>query len=257
MPWTIVTLNTWKCDGDYPRRLPAMARVLAAARPDVACLQEVLRVPDGPDTAATLADACGLDAHVCDARVKVRPVAGREVRCASGMAVLGPAAMEVTRLNLPADPIRDGERLAQVARLETSPVGPLLVVNLHLTHPADQSAMRAEEMAIIVAAVEASGVPRAVLAGDFNDVLGSPALRLPFDLPGWHCRDAVAAAGVPRFPTVIDGEAVIDHVLVLERREVAPLGVMGASAVGLVPDGQAGGVAPSDHVGLRVVFATP
>lgn len=256
MPWTVVTLNTWKGDGDYPRRLPAMARAVAAARPDAVCLQEVLRVPGGPDTAATLAEAAGLAAHVSDARVKVRPVAGRAVRCASGMAFLGPPAARVRRLDLPADPVLDGERLAQVAGLDDGPLGRLAVVNLHLTHPAGEGAMRAEEMAVILAAVEDSGVPRAILAGDFNDTLDSPALRLPFALPGWRCRDAVAAAGVARFPTTAEGGGAIDHVLLLERREVAPLRVAAAGPVGETPDSP-GGVMPSDHIGLRVVLAPP
>lgn len=253
MSWTIVTLNTWKCDGDYPRRLPAMARAVAAARPDVACLQEVLRVPGGPDTAATLAESAGLAAHVSDARVKVRAVAGREVMCASGLALLGPEAVRVARLNLPADLVLDGERLAQLAHVEGGALGPLLVVNLHLTHPAGQAAMRAEEMAVILAAVEASGMARAVLAGDFNDSLGSPALGLPFTMPGWRCRDAVAAAGVERFATAPEGDAAIDHVLLLERLDVAPLRVLAAGPVGERADGHAG-VMPSDHVGLRVVL---
>lgn len=254
MSWTLVTLNTWKCDGDYARRLPAMARAVAEARPDLVCLQEVLRVPGGPDTAATVAEATGLAAHVADARRKARPVMGREVDCASGMALLGPAAARVVRLPLPADPDRDGERLAQVALLDAGPLGPLVVVNLHLTHPADQGVMRAEEVAVILAAVVGAGVPRAVLAGDFNDTLDSDALRLPFALPGWRCRDALTAAGMERFPTAPEGDAAIDHVLILERDDAMPLRVVVAGAVGDSPDRHTG-VVPSDHIGLRVTLA--
>jgi endonuclease/exonuclease/phosphatase family metal-dependent hydrolase len=49
----IVSLNTWKKEGDYSRRLPLMRDGLAAMAPDVVCLQECF-FADGFDTAAWL-----------------------------------------------------------------------------------------------------------------------------------------------------------------------------------------------------------
>ena len=63
----IVTLNTWKNEGDYARRLPLMRDGLAALSPDVVCLQECF-VADGFDTAAFLAAELGLHLYAAPAR---------------------------------------------------------------------------------------------------------------------------------------------------------------------------------------------
>jgi endonuclease/exonuclease/phosphatase family metal-dependent hydrolase len=67
----VVTLNTWKNEGDYLRRLPLMRDGLAAMAPDVVCLQECF-VAEGFDTAARLAAELGLDLHPAPARAKPR-----------------------------------------------------------------------------------------------------------------------------------------------------------------------------------------
>ena len=59
----VVTLNTWKCEGDYRARLPRMAAGLRALDADLVCLQEVFAcAAPSADTAAWLADALGLSA---------------------------------------------------------------------------------------------------------------------------------------------------------------------------------------------------
>ena len=53
---SLITLNTWKCDGDYPRRLTLMRRELARLDPDILALQEVFVDAESQvGTAATLA----------------------------------------------------------------------------------------------------------------------------------------------------------------------------------------------------------
>ncbi|NBP72049.1 MAG: hypothetical protein EBU57_02420 [Alphaproteobacteria bacterium] len=45
MQLTLVTLNTWKGEGDYPARLSAMGDLIADLHPDIVFLQEVFAVP--------------------------------------------------------------------------------------------------------------------------------------------------------------------------------------------------------------------
>jgi endonuclease/exonuclease/phosphatase family metal-dependent hydrolase len=42
----LVTINTWKCDGAYHRRLDHLERSLRRLRPDVICCQGVFQSPD-------------------------------------------------------------------------------------------------------------------------------------------------------------------------------------------------------------------
>lgn len=125
----IVTLNTWKNEGLYERRLALMAEGLGELAPDIVCLQECFQA-DGFDTARHLAGALGLEAAVAPARHKVRTHEGRRIESASGLAILRRnGALGAGRLALPSDPA-DGERIGQ-----WSDVAPdLRVLNLHLTH---------------------------------------------------------------------------------------------------------------------------
>ena len=85
----LITLNTWKGDGAYHRRLIAMADGLAAENPDIVLLQECLRAPEARlDTAACLAETLGMDHVAWHGRRKARLVEGREFDCTSGVAIL-------------------------------------------------------------------------------------------------------------------------------------------------------------------------
>jgi endonuclease/exonuclease/phosphatase family metal-dependent hydrolase len=65
----LVSLNTWKAEGDYVRRIDAMAAGLSALSPDVIALQEDLRTADGlTHTALALARALGLQLSWVPAR---------------------------------------------------------------------------------------------------------------------------------------------------------------------------------------------
>ncbi len=252
---TIVTLNTWKGDGDYWRRLPLMAQAVAEARPDIVFLQEVLRAPEAgnADTSDAIAQATGLMAHDEAARQGMRVVAGRRVLSWSGLTILSRRPVAAHRLDLPVAEGRDWDRLALVAAAET-PLGPLTLVNLHLTHPAEDAAMRAHETAVILDHLAALGVGRALLGGDWNDPLGSPALDRVFHDRRWIATQAVQEARGTLFPTFRDSGACIDHLILLQSADAAPPGWRAVEA-GPVGEAAVDGVVPSDHVGVRAVYA--
>jgi endonuclease/exonuclease/phosphatase family metal-dependent hydrolase len=83
----LVTLNTWKGDGAYHRRLIAMTAGLRAENPDIVLLQECLRAPEARlDTAAYLAETLGMDHVAWHGRHKRRMVESQELDCTSGVA---------------------------------------------------------------------------------------------------------------------------------------------------------------------------
>jgi endonuclease/exonuclease/phosphatase family metal-dependent hydrolase len=129
---SIVTLNTWKGEGDYASRMSAAIGLLAGLDPDIVLLQEVLALPSrGLCTADTLSAALGLNCAFIPAREKMRLFEGGDVLSQSGLAVLArERILSASPVLLPADP-RDGERIAQVVHIDGTV--PATVLNLHLT----------------------------------------------------------------------------------------------------------------------------
>jgi endonuclease/exonuclease/phosphatase family metal-dependent hydrolase len=71
----IITINTWKGDGNYDWRMQLMAMELYNLQPDIVCLQESVRSEDYQiDTAEFLADFLGLEMVYAPARLKSRSI---------------------------------------------------------------------------------------------------------------------------------------------------------------------------------------
>lgn len=236
----IVTLNTWKNEGDYPRRLRLMRDGLAALEPDAVCLQECFAA-EGFDTAGWLAAELGLVAHRAPARAKSRRHDGRDLYSTSGLAILSRSEGASAQLALPSHR-DDGERIAQ--RLDISVGGrPLRLLNLHLTHLRDAVELRAVQLAHALAWA-GEGLPGGlVVAGDLNATAAEAALS-PLGLPtrAGTLQGARAGEAPPRV-------AAIDHCVLLRPggwREAAILRGLD------IPD--ADGWYPSDHaaVGLEL-----
>lgn len=129
MALRLASLNTWKNEGAYPRRLELMASGLESLNLDVLLLQEVF-IGGGWNTADWLGRRLGLVGHSFPARRKRRLHNGRSIMTASGMAILARTPVEARSLALESDP-RDGERIAVCADLAG---GAARVLNLHLSH---------------------------------------------------------------------------------------------------------------------------
>ncbi|WP_374569897.1 endonuclease/exonuclease/phosphatase family protein [Phenylobacterium sp.] len=245
----IVTLNTWKNEGDYARRLALMARGLAALSPDVVCLQECFAAR-GADTAAELAGAMRLALHARPARRKRREHGGVAVTSTSGLAILARRAGEEAGLELVSDPA-DGERIAQ--RLDVAgEAGPLRVLNLHLTHLRGEAAAELRARQLVQALDWARGGP-VLAAGDFNAPLEAPELAVlveqavPPDRPeAAYPRRATLQGG--RVGASLAAAATIDHAVLID-----PTGAWRVRRRFLAldrPDAQ--GWFPSDHAAVVV-----
>ena len=197
----LVSLNTWKCDGEYSRRLAAMEAGLGALAADVILLQEDFWAPDFDlHTAGRLGDALGLSCHSVPLRKKDRVVEGAVVRSFSGLSVLSRFPVLWNRtIDLPTHP-DDGERSSQAVCLESS-AGPLLVINLHLTHLSEAGELRRKQLAATLEAPRGGTFSAAWWSAAISTqapmALGLPKMTVsPMCVACWmsstspHCRTA-------------------------------------------------------------------
>lgn len=205
----IVSLNTWKNEGDYPRRLALMAEGLSDLDADVICLQECF-VGGGSDTAVSLASALGMRAYPAPSRRKLRAHGHGRVMSTSGLAILTRDPATGTDLcALVSDP-RDGQRIA--LRIDLVCGGrPLRILNLHLTHLGDARgrAVRAAQLTAALTWARIDHQGGLVLAGDLNATAAD---------------DALAPLGLPLTPATFQGAKIgaapsqalaIDHCVLL------------------------------------------
>lgn len=134
---TIVTLNTWKCEGRYRDRLQWMADGLKALKPDFVLLQEAFVCQEcGADTATFLADALALHAESMTGRRKPRLFDGALRDSSSELSVLSPIKpterAETPLTPHPLDPERAAFKLDFTWRTHA-----LTIINTHLTHRSD------------------------------------------------------------------------------------------------------------------------
>lgn len=259
-PVRVVSWNLWWRFGPWRERQPAICSVLAALKPDVACLQEVFE-DDGHDQAEELAAALGL--HCARARHRDgRPLA-------FGNAVLSrwPLGDVETRW-LPLRGQGNSPRAALLARVD-APGGPFTVASLHLSWQYDATLERQDQLGAVVTEIDrrqrAGGFEHPpVLAGDLNAVPESDELRRLTGLSspyveGLVFTDAWAAVGEGHGhtwtrdnPHAADAQFPrrrVDHVLVGWPRP-KPLGnPLRAELAGRLP---VEGIVPSDHYAVVV-----
>jgi endonuclease/exonuclease/phosphatase family metal-dependent hydrolase len=237
----IVTLNTWKNEGDYARRLPLMLTGLKALAPDLVCLQECF-VADGFDTAAFLAAELGLDMHAAPARAKLRCHDGRELLSTSGLAILARGQGTSSIRALTSHPA-DGERIAQ--RLDLVVEGRLLrLLNLHLTHLRNAAELRAAQLLEALDWAQEGLAGGLVVAGDLNAAATDPALApLGIEPRQSTLQGARVGAAPPR-------AMAIDHCVLLRPGPWRETGLLRGCDT---PD--ADGWFPSDHAAVGLALA--
>lgn len=253
----VLTWNLWWRFGPWEERQPAIAAVLAAEAPDVACLQEVWAEEGGRHQAQLLAE--GLGYHW----------AAGEVPFVDGMAFVNAVVsrwpvLEADTLPLPGDDGSAGPRHALWVQLDR-PGGPVPVVCTHLDWSFDASATRLRQVAEVARLVagrrpDPSTGPAVVLCGDLNATPESDEVRALTGrsappVPGLVFQDAweVAGDGTPghtwddRNPHLADAawpRRRLDYVLVSWPRP-KPVGTPRRCwLAGVEP---VGGVQASDH----------
>ena len=165
----LLTLNLWNISEPLEPRYHALAAGLKKLRPEIVCLQEVYRDPkSGRSQAELVAEMCRLNHHVGE----------------NGLSIISsqPALRSVIEPlpQMPDDPPREvllAEFVVEARRL--------LVANTHLAYQAKMVEGRRKQAQAMLTAIrrhdpKPGDCPK-VLCGDFNDVPGSPAIRLVLD----------------------------------------------------------------------------
>ena len=166
---TVVTLNLWNDQHDWPKRLNVILDEMRRIRPDVLCLQEVLQNPNLRNQAETLGDSLGC-------HVQFATVDGPERPKRYGNAILTPHRVVVgeSRNLAPTDDYR------AVAHVRFEWRGRAIdAYSTHLHHTAAGGSIRATQIRHLLAYVDSTrGDGPTVIAGDFNCELGSPEMNL-------------------------------------------------------------------------------
>jgi endonuclease/exonuclease/phosphatase family metal-dependent hydrolase len=239
---TVVTLNLWHDQRDWPRRLNVIVAEMRRLRPDVLCLQEVLQNPDLRNQAETLADSLGCSLHFAS-------VDGPESPKRYGNAVLTPHPV----LAAGASPLQPADDYRVVAHLRLAWRGREVdAYSTHLHHTPQGGSIRALQIRHLLAWVDSTrGRGPLVLAGDFNCELGSPEMNLvtarhldAFQALHPRASRNEAATFNPRFGP---DPGAIDHIFV-ERKSMSRLTPVGCDVIFRTagPDS----VWASDHFGV-------
>jgi endonuclease/exonuclease/phosphatase family metal-dependent hydrolase len=168
---TVVTLNVWHDQHDWPKRLQVILAEMRRIRPDILCLQEVLQNPDLRNQAETLSDSLGY-------HLQFASVDGPDRPKRYGNAVLTPHRILVSgERNLsPADDYR------AVAHVRIDWRGHAVdAYSTHLHHTPQGGAIRATQIQHLLAYVDSTrGEGPVVIGGDFNCERGSPEMKPMF-----------------------------------------------------------------------------
>jgi endonuclease/exonuclease/phosphatase family metal-dependent hydrolase len=162
--------------------LEAIAVTIEACRPDVVALQEVDRRwgdrSDGVDQPAWYADRLGMSVHFVPTIVRT-PAAPTEPRPEYGLALLSRWPVTAPEHQLysgpPAAEPRGLQKVSVVVEDATGAPRTLRVINTHLCVRGNR--LRTAQVAELLAYADSPTDPPTVVAGDFNAVRRSRALR--------------------------------------------------------------------------------
>lgn len=254
-PFSLLTINTWKCDGNYRQRMVLLRTQLGDLKPDVIACQEVFSA-DEADTGRELARSLGMFYSYAPARKKPRLFEGNLTDSESGLGVLSRyPILQTDTLPLPPHP-DDTDRLAQLCWLRVNGT-PVLVVNTHLTHLRGQSELRQQQLATLLAHPALTDPGGTVfLCGDFNAEAQSPEIQFLPNHPTVSVQNTYALGnGTPPGYTMPDRTGkgrsrCIDFIFSL-----SPVTITEARVVLDLAD--ADGNYPSDHCGVLITAQLP
>jgi endonuclease/exonuclease/phosphatase family metal-dependent hydrolase len=174
----IITINTWKCDGNYRTRMLAMAAQLKNLAPGIIACQECFYTEEGEaDTLHYLAGKLKMNYAFFPGRFKKRFFENKWVESYSGLGILSKYPIKSTehfQLPIVAD---DDDRKAMKTIIALPDGSNLAITNLHLTHLKDVVAGRIlQAIEVAEVALRGRGNKYNLVCGDFNAEPGSKEL---------------------------------------------------------------------------------
>ncbi|MDB5149113.1 MAG: endonuclease/exonuclease/phosphatase family protein [Mucilaginibacter sp.] len=260
----IITINTWKCDGEYRVRMGILAKQLKDLKPHVIACQECFYSEEAnADTLKFLANELNMNYCFLPGRSKKRLFEGRMVNSTSGLGILSiyPLA-ETASFDLPVVP-EDNDRKAFQADVTLPSKERLTITTTHLTHLGQHKGLRKVQAEALAGFVGASTAhPYHIICGDFNATPDSEAVMAFRDLS--KAADCYTEGnGIePRYSLTYayykaNKQVCVDQIftLLLPGTDNYPQFIN--SAVVLNITDEVSGLYPSDHFGITTTLVIP
>ncbi len=246
----IISFNTWKCDGNYLQRIEAMKQQLVLLAPDIIALQECFAAEEiNIHTASTLSAHLNMPYKWAPARFKARNFYEKMIDSYSGLAILSRFPFQDHQvINLPSA-TADGERIAQIVRLEINH-RIILIANLHLTHLKGAQSLRKEQLNSLMKNIsEGLSTSYTFLCGDFNTEVDTAPLQ--FLENSFQASHSFYLFQKLQHPPATIHDMCIDFIYTLpDKNGIHPTCL--ESAIVLHESHE--GVYPSDHKGVMATF---
>lgn len=262
MELKLLTINTWKCEGDYTKRLALLTAQIQALSPDVILLQEVFRTIDNQyNTIRHLVSHLNLQYSFLPMRRRVRSVMGEKRDSFSGMGCLSKHSIHYTEaIKLPSSEA-DGGRVGQLIKIKIQDQF-YLFGNIHLSFLQDSDALKMNQLDAMLErmARHEDGIKAYFLGGDMNSTPESATIQHLLLHPLFSVRDTYLAAGsADRGFTMLSAENPalgkrIDYIFSLANKSVPHLQVLQSIITLNQPENN---VFPSDHLGVMTTFKMP
>ncbi len=250
-----MTINTWKCDGEYHVRMQILASQLRALNPTIIACQECFYSDEtGTDTLKFLAEKLSMNYAFVPARFKKRYFEGHWINSFSGLGILSPHPLKpVNRANLPSVP---GDEDRKVQQAETTlPEGTrILITNAHLTHVNNVPARKAQAEALADIATANKAFSYSIICGDFNAVPGSVEISTFMNISGSIDCYTAGNGAEPRYSLAEafaeNKRICVDHIFALPTTGESAYPRFINSEIVLNVADKATGLYPSDHFGI-------
>jgi len=255
----IVSINTWKCDGNYAVRMRLLAEQLKNLKPDIIACQECFYCEDaGADTLKFLAEQLKMNYSFLPGRFKKRNFEGKWVDSFSGLGILSMYPINnISQIDLPAVP-EDNDRKAQQVKITLHSGLKILVTNTHLTHLNNTDLRKTQAQVLAEFIAINKSYPCHIICGDFNALIDSVEIKTLISFSG--VTDCYEAGGgpEPRYSLADEfnrGRKIcVDHIFALTNAN-NPSKFVESGIVLNIPD-ELTGLYPSDHFGVTttVIF---
>jgi endonuclease/exonuclease/phosphatase family metal-dependent hydrolase len=229
---SILTINTWKSDGNYSNRIKALVKELKKMKPDIILLQEALQTNHcNYNTALSISQALNYNYYTTLSRYKMRIVEGVEMLSYSNQAIVSVMPVNFEKnLELPTHE-KDGDRHAQLISFRYGEKN-ILIINIHLTYLKDASDIRKKQLEYIVNNICEYKYHDAILiGGDFN-------CRIDEAIEGLNNNDFLAkdtffknSGGIDYTMSGLKGNYKIDHIIQLLPQSLEELPIISSEVV--------------------------
>jgi endonuclease/exonuclease/phosphatase family metal-dependent hydrolase len=251
----IITINTWKCDGNYHERMYILARQLKNLKPDIIACQECFYSDEGKaDTLLFLAGELKMNCRFLPGRFKKRLFEGNWVESFSGLGILSAYPITaITQLELPGMP-EDNDRKAQQAVINLPGGEQILFTNIHLTHTGNNGLRTAQTKALAGFVAKDVSCKHHIICGDFNAIQGSAEIETFMRMSGAINCYTEGNGPEPAYSLVgpyAESKLIcVDHIFALPIPGGSRYPEFTNSGVVLNTRDETGGLFPSDHFGI-------